>query len=123
MREPPWDHGPEHQTGPYLEPLRLIIRGALGHLPWWPAEFILFGLKQAWACLFAAIMLMLLIGSKLVWQPGWPLHRYDFLFVCALGLQALMLRFKLESWEEARVILVYHVVGTAMEIFKVHVGS
>jgi uncharacterized membrane protein YoaT (DUF817 family) len=114
---------PRHETGPHLEPLRIFIRGGLSRLPWWLAEFILFGLKQAWACLFAAIMLGLLIGSKLVWQDTWPVHRYDFLFACALVVQALMLRYRLESWDEARVILVYHVVGTLMEIFKVHVGS
>lgn len=114
---------PNHEIGPYLEPLRRLVRGALDYLPWWLAEFILFGLKQAWACLFGAIMLALLIGSKLVWQPGWPIYRYDFLFTAALSVQVLMLRFKMERWEEARVILVYHVVGTLMEIFKVHVGS
>ncbi|SMF37883.1 Uncharacterized membrane protein YoaT, DUF817 family [Xaviernesmea oryzae] len=114
---------PAHETGPYLEPLRLAVRGALAPLPWWLSEFILFGLKQAWACLFAAIMLALLIVTKFVWQPGWPLHRYDFLFAAALAVQALFLRFKMESREEAKVILVYHVTGTVMEIFKVHMGS
>jgi uncharacterized membrane protein YoaT (DUF817 family) len=114
---------PQHETGPYLEPLRLLIRSALARLPWWLAEFILFGLKQAWACLFAAIMLALLIGSKLVWHGEWPIHRYDFLFGCALVIQGLMLRYRMESWEEARVILVYHVVGTVMEVYKVHMGS
>ena len=34
-----------------------------------------------------------------------------------------MLVFKLETWEEARVIFVFHVVGTVMEIFKVEMGS
>ncbi len=34
-----------------------------------------------------------------------------------------MLAFKLETWEEAKVILIYHVVGTAMEVFKTDVGS
>jgi uncharacterized membrane protein YoaT (DUF817 family) len=29
----------------------------------------------------------------------------------------------MESWEEARVIFIYHVTGTIMEIFKVHMGS
>ncbi|MDB5526221.1 MAG: hypothetical protein JWM58_3984 [Rhizobium sp.] len=123
MEKPVRDSGPIHETGPYLEPLRVLVRGALGYLPWWLAEFILFGLKQAWACMFAAIMLTLLISSKLIWQVDWPLHRYDFLFVGALAIQAIFLRFKLESWDEARVILVYHIVGTVMEIFKVHMGS
>jgi uncharacterized membrane protein YoaT (DUF817 family) len=34
-----------------------------------------------------------------------------------------MLAFKLETWEEARVILIFHLVGTAMELFKTGVGS
>ena len=115
--------GPLHETGPYLEPLRRTIRGWLGRLPWWLSEFILFGLKQAWACLFAGIMLGLIIATKFVWQPGWWLHRYDFLFLAALAIQVLFLRFRMESWEEARVIFLYHVTGTVMEIFKVHMGS
>ncbi|MCC2613179.1 DUF817 domain-containing protein [Neorhizobium petrolearium] len=114
---------PAHETGPYLEPLRLLVRGVLAPLPWWLSEFILFGLKQAWACLFAAIMLTLLLVTKFVWQPDWALYRYDFLFIAALAIQFLFLRFRMESWDEAKVILVYHVTGTVMEIFKVHMGS
>jgi uncharacterized membrane protein YoaT (DUF817 family) len=34
-----------------------------------------------------------------------------------------MLAGKLETWEEARVIFIFHAVGTAMEIFKTAVGS
>ena len=115
--------GPHHETGPYLEPLRRMIRDRLSRLPWWLSEFLLFGLKQAWACLFAAVMLGLMIATSFVWRPDWPLHRYDFLFLAALGMQVLFLRFRLESWDEARVIFIYHVAGTTMEIFKVHMGS
>lgn len=117
------ENGALHETGPYLEPLRRLIRGWLSTLPWWLSEFLLFGLKQAWACLFAAIMLGLMIATKLVWHADWWLHRYDFLFLTALTVQILFLRFKMESWEEARVIFIYHVTGTVMEIFKVHMGS
>lgn len=112
-----------HETGPYLEPLRRHVRGRLAKLPWWLSEFILFGLKQAWACLFAGIMLGLMIATRLLWQPDWWLHRYDFLFLAAVAVQILFLRFRMESWQEARVIFIYHVTGTAMEIFKVHMGS
>ena len=112
-----------HETGPYLEPLRLLIYRQLARLPWWLSEFILFGLKQAWACLFAVIVLGLMISTKLLWQTGWLVHRYDFLLFTALIIQILFLRFKLESWDEAKVILAYHVTGTVMEIFKVHMGS
>lgn len=86
-------------------------------------EFALFVLKQGWACLFGGLMLAAIIGSKLVWQPDWPIHRYDALFLFALATQAVFLRFRLETWEEARVILLFHLTGTAMEWFKVHAGS
>ena len=112
-----------HPVGPLLNPLRLRIRAALARLPAPLAEFILFGLKQAWACLFAGLMLVLLIGTKLVWQPDWPLYRYDAIFLGAILIQAAFLALKLESFDEAKVIVIYHAVGTAMEIFKTHVGS
>ena len=114
---------PLHETGLLLEPVRRAIRSVLARLPWWASEFILFGLKQAWSCLFAGLMLFLMITTKLVWQPDWPIHRYDALFVAALAIQAALLLSGMERWEEARVILVYHVVGTVMEIFKVRMGS
>src|SRR5690606_29161816 len=51
-----------------------------------------------------------------------PLARYDFLTLAALALQAAMIATKLETWEEARVIFAFHVVGTIMEIFKTGAG-
>jgi uncharacterized membrane protein YoaT (DUF817 family) len=92
-------------------------------LPGWAAEFALFVLKQGWACLFGGLLLLALIGTDLVWQPDWPVHRYDALVALALGLQAAFLWLKLETWEEVRVILLFHLTGTVMEIFKVNAGS
>ena len=89
----------------------------------WAYEFMLFGLKQAWACLFAAVMLGLILVTRFWWPPGAPLARYDFLVIAAVATQALLLALKLERWEEALVILVYHVVGTVMEVFKTAHGS
>ena len=86
-------------------------------------EFLLFGLKQAWACLFAAIMLALLAGSHLFWPQHAPIARYDFLVVAAVLVQVALLAMKLEHWNEAVVILVFHLVGTAMEVFKTAHGS
>ena len=34
-----------------------------------------------------------------------------------------MLAFRLETWAEAKVILIFHVVGTVMELFKTAAGS
>lgn len=109
--------GRQHQTGPTLEPLRRRIRGRLEALPPGLAEFLLFGLKQAWACLFGGLMLGLIILTKLLWQPDWPIHRYDALFVLALAIQITVLTLRMETFEEAKVILIYHLVGTAMEIY------
>jgi uncharacterized membrane protein YoaT (DUF817 family) len=86
-------------------------------------EFVRFGIKQGWACLFGALMLALLIGTHLLYPREALLARYDFLVLAAVGIQAAMLRFRLETWEEARVIFIFHAVGTLMEVFKTSVGS
>jgi uncharacterized membrane protein YoaT (DUF817 family) len=96
---------------------------ARARLPFALAEFVMFVLKQGWACLFGGLLLAVIIVTKLVWQPDWPLQRYDFLFLFAIATQAAFLAAKLETWEEARVILLFHLTGTAMEWFKVHAGS
>ena len=89
----------------------------------WAYEFLLFGFKQGWACLFGALMLTLLLGTHAFYPRNAPLARYDFLTLSALAIQAGMLLFRLESWREAKVIAVFHVVGTVMELFKTSAGS
>ncbi len=89
----------------------------------WTYEFLLFGLKQGWACLFGGTMLALLVGTHLLWPAHTWLARYDFLVLAAITLQIFMLVTKLEYWDEALVILVFHVVGTIMEVFKTAHGS
>jgi len=86
-------------------------------------EFLRFGLKQGWACLFGGAMVALLVGTHLMYPRHAPLARYDFLVIAALVIQGLMLGFRLETWEEAKVILLFHVVGTGMELFKTATGS
>ena len=120
-----------HSSAALWQPLARFISGE-ARLAHWAAqkplmrfvyEFARFGVKQAWACLFGAIMLALIIATHLWYPKGAALARYDFLVFAALGVQALMLAAKLETWEEAKVILLFHVTGTAMEIFKTSVGS
>jgi len=86
-------------------------------------EFVRFGIKQGWACLFGALLLALLIGTHLLYPKGAWLARYDLLVVAAVAIQVVMLACKLETLEEAKVIFIFHAVGTAMEIFKTSVGS
>ena len=86
-------------------------------------EFFLFGFKQGWACLFGAIILSLVLLTKWFWPPHAWLARYDFLFLSALTVQALLLILRMETVSEAKVILIFHIVGTLMELFKTDVGS
>ena len=89
----------------------------------WLYEFLLFGFKQAWACLFGGLLLALLLGTHFFYPEDAALHRYDFLTLAVLAIQGAMLAFRLETWAEAKVILIFHVVGTVMELFKTAAGS
>jgi uncharacterized membrane protein YoaT (DUF817 family) len=68
-------------------------------------------------------MVALIIATTLWYPRGSWLARYDFLFLAAVAIQIGMLAFKLETWKEAKVILIFHVVGAIMEVFKTGVGS
>lgn len=114
------DFKPNHKTRALERRLGNRMRARLPH---WAAELVMFVLKQGWACLFGGLMLVGIIASKSIWQDGWALARYDGLFLYALALQIGFLALKLESWREARVILLFHIIGTAMEVFKVQAGS
>jgi uncharacterized membrane protein YoaT (DUF817 family) len=86
-------------------------------------ELLMFGIKQGWACMFGGVMLSLLFLTAKFYPHKAPLARYDFLVLAAVAVQILMLYFRLESFDEAKVILAFHVVGTVMELFKTSVGS
>jgi len=92
-------------------------------LPAFIYEFLLFGFKQGWACLFGALVLALLLATHLWWPPHAPVARYDVLTIAALLIQITMLAFRLETLDEAKVILAFHIVGTVMELFKTAHGS
>jgi len=79
--------------------------------------------KQAWACLFGGIAVFLMIATWWFYPASAPLPRYDFLFLCMITVQVALLAGKLETPDEAKVILIYHFVGTVMEIFKTQAGS
>ena len=98
----------------------LVVRKAL---PTRLAGVVLFGLKNLWAALFGVIILLAVICTNAIWAEGWVVNRYDALFAIAVLTQAAMLLFKLETWDEAKVILLFHLTGTGMELFKVNAGS
>lgn len=86
-------------------------------------EFAVFVFKQGWACLFGALMLGALLVTGFWWPPAIPVARYDALTAWAILIQCGMLAFRLETWREAVVILLFHIVGTIMELFKTSAGS
>lgn len=97
-----------------------VVKGPLSLAAY---EFLAFGIKQGWACLFGGLMLSLILLTYLFYPPDTVLARYDFLTIGAILIQLGMLVFRLETWDEAKVIFVFHIVGTVMEIFKTQVGS
>ncbi|WP_270727661.1 DUF817 domain-containing protein [Shimia sp. Alg240-R146] len=110
-----------------LSNTRLLER-ALGdwmraRLPTALTELVMFCLKMLWAGLFGGALLLGMIATNRIWQPDWSIARYDALLIYAIALQVLFLSLRMESWREARVILLFHLTGTAMEIFKVNAGS
>lgn len=83
----------------------------------WPGgAFWLFVIKQAWAALFGGLLLIAIIVTEYADLP-W-LARYDWLFLIAISIQVFMLATKLERPHEVITILLFHLVGLGMEIFK-----
>lgn len=59
-----------------------------------------------------------------LWYPDDAgLARNDFLTLAAVLIQILMVAARLETVRELRVIVLFHIVGTVMELFKTDVGS
>lgn len=79
-------------------------------------EFLIFGLKQANACLFAGAFFLLLFLSNHI--PLFGLPRYDFLFLSAVLIQIALVVTKQETIDEVKVIFLFHIVGLCLEIFK-----
>jgi len=80
------------------------------------SEFLMFGLKEAAACVFAGSFLFLLATSGHISIPG--LTRYDFLFLSAIAIQVLLIAMRLETWREVAVLSLFHAIGMGLELFK-----
>jgi uncharacterized membrane protein YoaT (DUF817 family) len=79
-------------------------------------EFLVFGFKEAQACVFAGSFLFLLAISGHVKIPG--LSRYDFLFLSAIAIQLMLIALRLENWREVAVLSLFHLIGMGLELFK-----
>jgi len=84
-------------------------------------KLAVFTREQALSCLFPGVIFASLAVTKLFEVPGLP--RYDLLLLICIGMQVLMVAAKLETRDELRVITCFHIIGTALELFKVQAGS
>jgi len=86
----------------WLHKYRLVLRQRFvkGPLSVAAYEFLVFGIKQAWACLFGGLMLALLLLSYIYYPADASLARYDFITLGAIAIQIGMLAFRLETWSE-----------------------
>jgi uncharacterized membrane protein YoaT (DUF817 family) len=79
-------------------------------------EFLVFGFKEAAACVFAGSFLFLLAISGHINIPG--LTRYDFLFLSAIAIQIVLIIAGLENWREVAVLSLFHLIGMGLELYK-----
>lgn len=81
-------------------------------------EFLIFGLKEARACVFAGSFFVLLFLSNHIPLEAIGLARYDFLFLAAILIQAILYFTKLETKDEVKVIFLFHIIGLILELYK-----
>ena len=84
-------------------------------------QLVRFGFEQAMSCLFPVVIFASLALTQVVPLPFLP--RYDWLLIICIGMQWWMVRAGLETRDELKVITLFHLIGLALEIFKVHMGS
>ncbi|MBI1771760.1 MAG: DUF817 domain-containing protein [Burkholderiales bacterium] len=80
-------------------------------------EFWYFGIKEARACLFVGLFFASILVVPKAGLFGLP--RYDVLFLIALLIQGGMVWSKLETVDELKAVTLFHMVGFALEVFKV----
>ncbi|MGG0642631.1 DUF817 domain-containing protein [Sporosarcina gallistercoris] len=84
-------------------------------------QLIIFGWEQALSCLFPVVIFGSLALTQVLPLPWLP--RYDWLLLVFLFMQWWMVRSGLETKDELKVITLFHLIGLALEIFKVNMGS
>lgn len=80
-----------------------------------------FGTKAASAALFGLLLLIAFaVTAPMGSQEYYGFFRYDYLLFYALSIQVCLIYLKLESWAEAKVIALFHIMAMGMEIFLTH---
>ena len=99
---------------------RVLLRIVSRKIAFGISEFLMFGAKEAAACVFAGSFLFLLAVSGHIAIPG--LARYDFLFLSAIAIQIVLVALRLENWREVAVLSLFHLIGMGLELFKTSPG-
>lgn len=84
------------------------------------AQLLRFGWLEVQCCLFAAAVFVGLALSKVI---PLPIARYDALLAYGLVVTVVFFVLRLETAREVGVIFAFHLIGLALELFKVRVGS
>lgn len=84
-------------------------------------ELLHFGYQQAMSCIFPVAIFGTLAISKWLNVPF--IYRYDLILLVLIVVQYLMYRSRLETLDEIKVICVFHIIGLALELYKVQMGS
>ena len=84
------------------------------------AQLFRFAWLEVQCCLFP---LAIFAGLALSAVLPLPIARYDALLLYAVGVTVVFFLLGLETRRELAIIAVFHLVGLALEIFKVQVGS
>ena len=84
-------------------------------------QLVRFSWEQALSCLFPVVIFASLAFTQIMPLPF--LSRYDWLLIICLLMQWWMVRSGLETRDELKVITLFHLIGLALELFKVHMGS
>ena len=89
-----------------------------------PRRLVQFALLELACCAFAIAIFVGLAVSALIWNHADPpIARYDALLIYVVVVQIAFVALKQETWRELGVICAFHLIGLALEVFKVRTGS
>jgi uncharacterized membrane protein YoaT (DUF817 family) len=81
-------------------------------------ELYIFIKKQALASIFGALLLFVIIITKWINFDHLFLTRYDVIFLIAILIQFILITTGMETWQEVKVIFIFHFLAVVMELFK-----
>jgi uncharacterized membrane protein YoaT (DUF817 family) len=95
--------------------------GIFVHSAW--SDLVRFVWKLGLALIFPVAIFAALALTRAMAFPLLGLYRYDFLLLLFIGVQVLLVVTKIESPQELKTITWFHLLGLALELFKVWAGS